>query len=206
MTVFRGYALLLLVFFVSGCGDDHDKKQEGKNSSPTYMLYSPNGEPLNGGQLGRPTCEQAETQWFEHMSAGHDRIDEDSFIKDAGVQFARMDIDHNGYIVSEELDRFREPYRQQPPAPKPEKKDSDDGQSGHGHKGKGKSSSGGGSQSDQSFTTSDPVMSADANLDFKVTPDEFYKQAKDVFANLDTNHDGFLDRAEVLAMCEKKKS
>jgi hypothetical protein len=170
------------------------------------MIYSPNGEPLNGGPLGKPTCEQALGGWFDRLSAGADgHISLLAFINDAQTQFHRMDIDNNGYIVSEELDRFRDPYRQQPPAPAAKDKDDDEPQKGRRHKGKEGHGAESGSRSDPSLSLSDPVMSADTNLDFKVTYDEFMHQARDTFGKLDSNHNDTLERAEVMAACEPKK-
>lgn len=200
-------SLSVLMLALAGCDANHKPAGTGDTSRehPTTMIYSPNGEPLNGGPLGKPSCEQAIGGWFERLSAGSDHVSLLAFINDAQTQFHRMDIDHNGYIVSEELDRFREPYRQeQPPQPAAKEKDSDATQKDHRHKGK-EGHGEGGIPSDPSLSLSDPVMSADANLDFKVTTDEFMKQARDNFTKLDTNHDDVLERAEVMTTCEKKK-
>jgi hypothetical protein len=47
----------------------------------------------------------------------------------------------------------------------------------------------------------DPVMSADVNLDNRVTQEEFHAQAVRTFASLDRNRDGHLSRDEVAATC-----
>ncbi len=47
-------------------------------------------------------------------------------------------------------------------------------------------------------------MSADTNLDNKVTPEEFMAYARKKFLELDSNHDGTLSRDEVLARCGAK--
>ncbi len=47
----------------------------------------------------------------------------------------------------------------------------------------------------------DPVMSADVNLDNRVTQEEFQAQAARTFASLDRNRDGHLSRDEVAATC-----
>jgi hypothetical protein len=188
-----------ILLALAGCSQDDDEEPAAPGKPPAYMLYSPNGEPLNGGPLGKPTCKEALGRWFERMSAGGSgRISAGAFMEDARHQFAKMDIDHNGYIASEELDRFREPYRQHPPAQTEEPED----KSQKGHE---KHKEGRGSHSDPSLSMSDPVMSADTNLDFKVTPEEFTRQAQDTFAKLDTNHDGTLDRSEVLTLCQPPK-
>lgn len=47
----------------------------------------------------------------------------------------------------------------------------------------------------------DPVMSADANLDFKVTPEEFLQQAEATFRRLDADHDGAIEAGELAPLC-----
>jgi hypothetical protein len=49
-------------------------------------------------------------------------------------------------------------------------------------------------------------MSADVNLDNRVSAEEFQAQATRVFAGLDRNHDGRLSKDEVLAACSAKSS
>lgn len=47
----------------------------------------------------------------------------------------------------------------------------------------------------------DPVMAADTNLDFRVTPEELADRVRGRFTKLDTNQDGTLDSAELAAYC-----
>lgn len=47
----------------------------------------------------------------------------------------------------------------------------------------------------------DPVMAADGNLDFHVTPDELAAKVAERFIRLDANRDGRLDAAELAAFC-----
>jgi hypothetical protein len=186
MNVTRSVCNILLIALVilSGCSSD---KPTGP---PREIIYSPNGEPLNGGLLGTPSCMQAMQQWFTRIDTTHQGISQSQFLADAQLQFARMDIDKNGYLVSEELDRFRAPYRQQP-------------EFTHEHEHKKDSKK----DASSNITAApqnifDPVMAADANLDFKVTPEEFMAHAKTTFDRLDTNHDGLLSGAEVTASCD----
>ncbi len=199
MHYFRNIIFLFLSsLLLTNCSGESDKK----NPAPRIIIYSPNAEPLNGGPLGAPTCEAALSKWFGRMDANQDGfIDKMEFMNDAAVQFRRMDIDKNGYLVSEELDRYRAPYRQAERTHKQE-------QNNQLHKRENRGRGEGGSNRDkslESLTPVDPVMSADANLDFKVTPEEFRAQAEKIFAVLDGNHDGRLSRAEILAICSRKE-
>jgi Ca2+-binding EF-hand superfamily protein len=165
------------------------------------MLYSPNGEPLNGGPLGRPTCAEALSRWFDRVDTNHDnKLSHEEFMTDAVVQFSRMDIDKNGYLVSEELERYRAPYRQDLTTTASASPASDaDNQSHKGRHGKSGESHPETSQRD----AADPVLSADTNNDFKVTPQEFMTQAEKIFTALDTEHEGFVTREEVMKTCEQ---
>ena len=191
---------------LAGCSDDAKKSHRAEQASLSRMLYSPNGEPLNGGNLGRPTCAVALSGWFDRVDSNHDgTISREEFITDAQAQFQRMDTDHNNYLVSEEIERFRQPYRQQvsvesAPA-KPHAPSQEGGRHGHtkgGHKEEDHE------QDDAGDNTADPVMSADTNLDFKVTQDEFIAYSQKQFLTLNATHDGKLSRDEVLARCESK--
>lgn len=174
------------------------------------MLYSPNGEPLNGGALGKPTCEAALSRWFDRVDADHDgMIGRAEFSADASAQFAQMDIDHNGYLLSEELDRYRLPYRQGPVAggypPPAASANAPDGETKHRRRHAASSDGGTGARTGGHAPAelADPVMSADTNNDFKVTPQEFSVHAERAFIELDANHDGFVSREELLKTCAR---
>ena len=82
----------------------------------TGPIYSPNGEPLNGGALGHPSCAAAMAQWFDRVDANHDgAIDRAEFLADAARQFAAMDLDHDGVITPSELAQYRLPFAAAPP-------------------------------------------------------------------------------------------
>lgn len=179
--------LMAALLLVVGCSSDSEA--EKKKNSANHIYYSPNAEPLNGGILGHPTCDEAIGGWFDRVDTNHDGfIDASEFIADAKAQFARMDIDHNGYLVSEELDRYRAPYRTDI------KTDSDLQKKTKKH----------GSKSDNDpLTLIDPVMSADTNLDFKVTPEEFGAQSHKNFNELDSEHTGRISKAQVMHLCDR---
>lgn len=141
------------------------------------MLYSPNGEPLRGGSLGRPSCEEAMGAWFDRTDTDRNgRVDRNEFVADARRQFAAMDLDHDGTITPAELDKYRAPYMSLPPTGKEKAVRGSDG-------------------------GPDPVMSADTKLRFVVTLPDFTAYAERRFTELDRNRDGTLERDEALKMC-----
>jgi hypothetical protein len=115
-----------------------------------------------------------------------------------------MDMDKNGYLVSEELDRYRAPYRQEAQG-MDTKENTGANRQGEkkGNRHGSKKAESIGKPLDQA-TLIDPVMSADTNLDFKVTLEEFLAQAETRFTTLDADHNGRLNRDEVLVLCKKK--
>jgi len=75
------------------------------------LLFSPNGEPITGGPLGQRPCAEAMGDWFDRLDSQHrDAISREAFLADARAQFAKMDLDHDGWITPAELSIYREPY------------------------------------------------------------------------------------------------
>lgn len=169
------------------------------------ILYSPNGEPLTGGVLGRPSCYEAASNWFDRVDANHDKmIDRNEYLSDSRIQFLRMDLDGDGAIYPSELLTFRGSFEGTPkhtPSSGPVKDFTADKEEikARGLIPKYDPDKDADRKRLQDF--SDPVMSADTNLDFRVTLDEFTAQGQDVFKLMDQNHDGQLDRLEVLSTC-----
>lgn len=151
-------------------------------------IYSPNGEVLNGGPLGRPTCENALTGWFNRIDSNHDgRISREEFLADGRQQFAIMDIDHDGLITPSELDRYRATY----------KTTDDERSTGNTDRRR--------DPARNSITDSsqpDPVMASDIRLRNQVDLQEFLVHADKVFATMDRKRDGFITRDETLAICK----
>jgi hypothetical protein len=75
------------------------------------------------------------------------------------------------------------------------------GGGGGGPSGGGGGPRDGGDRGNSPSTGADPVMSADTNLDFKVSLDEFLRQANLTFDSLDLDRNGTLDPAEVRKFC-----
>jgi hypothetical protein len=212
-----GAALCLLTICLGGCHSGAPRSTSVDRTPFASIQFSPNAEPLTGGPLGHPKCEEALTGWFDRVDTNHDGvIDRDEFLADARLQFNRMDRHHAGYVTAFDLSEFRAPY-ESPPGSDAYPPESDrrggvgsaDGPNGH------PGGSGGGSEDRARAmllqrgpsvdTRADPVMSADKTLSFKVTLEDFVAQANDVFNGLDAAHDGRVTRSSVLAICEKPK-
>ena len=201
------FLVIFAIFILSACASLQNKK----HAESTQILYSPTGDPLNGGLLGRPACPDAMKHWFDRVDTKHDSaITQDEFLNDAKMQFQRMDIDKNGYLVSEEVERFRMTYRDYPAGEKLPASSGDQqeqqpsgGRQSRGHG--GGEGSGGVGNSPGEGSVIDPVMSADTNLDYKVTPDEFMAYSRKVFEHLDADHNGKLSLTEVtVPLCGPK--
>jgi hypothetical protein len=187
----------LIALGVTGCGSrSHSGQPRG---GPTTMIFSPNGEPLNGGKLGRPTCAVAMSRWFNRVDTNHDGlISWAEFAIDMRTQFRRMDIDGSGYITPSGLEQFREPYMMEGAGGGSQEARSDDtvrpllqpGQNTGLDTGQPGPNDG-----------TDPVMSADTDMDNQVSYQEFLAQARATFRALDTAHTGMLTRAEVIKSC-----
>ena len=151
-------------------------------------VYSPNGEVLNGGPLGRPTCEEALTGWLNRIDTNHDgRISLEEFLADGRKQFAIMDIDHDGLITPSELDRYRATY----------KTADDERSTGNTDRRR--------DPARNSITDSsqpDPVMASDVRLRNQVSLQDYLVHAEKVFATMDRKRDGFITRDETLATCK----
>jgi len=171
---------LLAVALLASCG--HGDDDDAPKGVP--RLYSPNGEPLNGGPLGFPSCETAMSRWFDRTDRDHDgTIDLAEFLADARRQFALMDLDKDGVLTPAELAAYRLPYEGEPAAQRS------------------------GDKKRRAYNDQpDPVMLADVGLHNKVTLADFLAYARRQFADLDRDRDGHIEKAEALRVCAKAES
>lgn len=193
MTALCRYTLTAaIVFGLSACGHGASAPEKPR------VVYSPNGEPLSGGPLGLPDCDDAVSGWFDRADTNRDgTIDLNEFLADARRQFAVMDLDHDGNITPGELAIYRTPYGQSSSmAPLPEDVASDV-QSDDSSDGDNPSKK---PSSPILLDQADPVMSADVNLHYKVTLPEFLALAKRKFSQLDTSHSGHPDKASIVRL------
>lgn len=192
-------ALLAVSLSVAGCASSPSRTEAPNNGVPAFLqlIHSPTGEPL-----GRAICRDALTVWFGHTDSNQDgMITADEFGADSTAQFTHLDRDGDGVITADELQEVRrpfliEPQNQDPSPPRDGNVDSDhDDPPGTGatansrihHRSVGRGE--------------DPVMTADTNLDFKVSRAEFHTRAKEVFTRLDHDGNRSLSLEEVTASC-----
>ncbi len=184
---------VLLGALLAACGD-------GAPPAPPPAPVSPNGEPLVGasGASGTPSCAAALPQWFAAADRDHDgSLDEAEFIADAARWFAVMDANGDGVVTPDELTQLR--LKLMPPVIAPESTQRERAE----ERRRERLGWFGGPPRRSPNDLPDPVMSADANLDNRVTWEEFQAQAARIFARLDRNRDGRLSKDEVLATCSR---
>ncbi len=178
--------VLLLVALLGACDDFLSPILPARERY--YALYSPNGEPLSGGPLGRPSCKDALSGWYDRVAATHGgTIDLTTFLADTRRQFAAMDLDHDGLITPAELSSYRAPYAVAVPRD-PKARPSELGRRRPEDSGVG-------------ADRADPVMIADVTLRNQVSLPDFLAYENRKFAELNTSHTGVLRREEVLATC-----
>jgi Ca2+-binding EF-hand superfamily protein len=194
----RGIIFCCVTLVLGACGAEPSPAR--RNSA---LIYSPNGEPLSGGPLGRPRCEDAMARWFDRVDADHDgTIDRGEFIADSRRQFAAMDLNRDGVITPAVLETYRAPYR---PSREEEAKaraeERQDAAAQRSFFGPLRSDALLGRDRDDGVDRIDPVMSADVNLRFKVDLDDVLAHAERSFRALDRTGEGRLTRADVQRRC-----
>lgn len=193
-----GSAALAVALALAACS--HGEPERPVRNVP---LYSPNGEPLNGGPLDDPSCADALSRWFDRLDARHQgTIDLETFLADARRQFTAMDLDKDGVITPSVLAKYRAPYALSRQAAARDKAES---RNEEGRRGGRREGNGGLDVAGLSSDQPDPVMMADVGLHNRVTLAEFLDYARRNFASLDVHHDGRLTKAELLQPCKAKE-
>ena len=184
------WALSLMAMVCIGCSGRH-------SHAPGFVrLYSPAGEPLNGGTLGEPSCADALSAWFERVDHDHDgTIDRDEFLADGRRQFAAMDLDKDGIITPAELAQYRAPYEPgaSPAAGQAAASDAPSDRKPRRGRRPGGGENGGG----------DPVMAADVNFRHPVSLPDFMDHLSRQFLALDIGQHGRLAKSDVLRSCHQ---
>jgi hypothetical protein len=165
---------------------------------------SPNGEPLVSGGPG-VACEAVLGQWFDAADLNHDGgLDAAEFMADAVRWFGVMDTNRDGSVTPDELTTLR--LKLTPPLAPPVRGSDADRAERRRERDRGGFLGLGEDTPHLSADRPDPVMSADTNLDNRVTAEEFQAQATRMFGGLDRNRDGRLTKDEVLVGCQAKRS
>lgn len=211
-----------LILTLSACGGppggdrpEPGQRPGGDGAASLPLLASPNGEPL-----GRAVCADALTVWLGRADANHDGlVDRAEFLADAQALFVRMDRDQDGFVTPDELQALRMPFVTRPDGDEPARRPGPGGGpagggAGPGGGGRGPGGGGPGGMGGMGAPTGggnrapgggdrpiDPVMTADSNLDFKVSAAEFAARAGEEFARLDGNADQRLGLDEVTKAC-----
>jgi len=181
---------LAVVALLAACGGS--SKDEPPPLPPTQV--SPNGEPLVSGGP-HTACDIALGQWFDAADTNHDGgLDPTEFKADARRWFDEMDLNHDGTVTPDELTTLRlklMPY--EPPPRETRKRESSNMMSWFSDRPRRNVND-----------RPDPVMSADVNLDNRVSWAEFDAQAARTFVALDANRDGRVSKDEVLVACKRR--
>ena len=192
-----GVHILLLILAgvcLSACGSHPRAKS-------LETIYSPNGEPLNGGPLGHPACRDAIAGWFTRVDVNRDgMVDLDEFLADTRHQFAAMDLAKDGEITAAELSTYRAPYEATLSlGPQDDFGAPTTATTRRSRRQRGNSMgiSRPGRKGDVPSDAADPVMSADVNLNFRVTLSDFVTYKTKEFTQMDVKHTGRLTLDEV---------
>lgn len=178
------YLAILLAVLASGC----TRPQPGQPAQ--QAVVSPNGEPL--GRAGHAAaCEDLLGAWFARADHDRDgRLSEAEWIADSDAWFGRADVDRDGFVTVSELTLLR---RSLEPA-------------GSGQpQGNPASNPPGNPRDSRSRTvidrSPDPVMAADANLDFRVSVAEARLLSERRYAL--KARDGAVERGAILSDCRR---
>lgn len=157
---------------------------------PGKPFMSPMGEPV----FGRQQQEDGLVAWFAETDLNHDNVlTADEMATDAQHFFEELDVDHDGEIGPDEIDRYETQI-----APQVRVRAA--------MSGIGASSGSGGADSEAGagryglLQIPEPVMAADANFNRGVSAAEFHDAAIARFQLLDFSHSGVLTLPQLQAI------
>ncbi|RJF88565.1 EF-hand domain-containing protein [Oleomonas cavernae] len=195
----RPGSLLLATCLISAlgaCGDGRPAGMVALAALPTAPATTLAGDLLNAGHEG--DCPTLMAQWSSSADGNGDGLLElDEAQADAARLFALLDRNGDRFLSPSELAAYRD--RVAPAAY------ADRAVSLASH-----NTADSDSQKKKTLPAThdvglrgepDPIMAADGNLDFRVSPDELAAKVAERFARLDRDHDGKLDAGELAAYC-----
>jgi len=154
-------------------------------------FLSPMGEPFSTDRGG-----DALALWFNQADRDHDgSIVVGEMQADAERFFASLDVNHDGEIDPDELDRYEKVVAPDDPAVRLELVEGVPPKDIGHHRGRGGSPPGAGGQGRARYGLLDlrePVIAADTNFNRGVSLEEFREAATKRFAALDVDHQGRL--------------
>ncbi|PWR22277.1 hypothetical protein DKG75_09990 [Zavarzinia compransoris] len=202
--------MLLLALSVSACaGMDDTPDRRGpppgmraadRGPPPAAPVTAPGGRLLN--TRGETDCAPLLTAWRQQADRNRDgRLDLAEVLADTDDFFTAVDTGKDGFLTAIELEAYREriapgAYADQAFAR------SNRGEDG-GDRKQRTAGDPGPTRRIERRGQPDPVMAADANLDFRVAREELAAKVKERFARLDGNRDGDLDPGELEDYCPK---
>ncbi len=182
----RAAFMVVVPLALNGCMTRQPSGSEMLSRFPT-PIYSLTGERLNGGPKGQTTCEDAQAKWLQNVDLDKDGgLELDELLTEAKRQFALMDLNHDGFITPDELSLYRAQTGGTQLATEPMEGDK------HGVHPLPMHPAG---------SQPDPVLSADSNLDFQVSLEEYLSQQKDNMAQFNKDKDQSLDAQELNLLC-----
>ncbi|MFA5119791.1 EF-hand domain-containing protein [Zavarzinia sp.] len=199
-------ALVLPLGLLAACGDDGPVRHgppPGMRATETTHHAPPTS--LAGRILSsdpKAECPDVTASWLKTADKnGDDLLELDEALGDATALFAEIDTNHDHFVTPAELTAYRDKTA---PAAYADQVIRQEGHSGGADPTQKRETLHPGGNTFALRGIPDPVMAADANLDFRVTEGELAARVKERFAKLDTNHDGKLDADELAAYCPEE--
>ncbi len=192
-----GLGLAGLCLVLAACGGGGDKFRPGIRYNP----ISPLGEPLAAPTRDADAYRAAMRDWFARTDTEKDsKLSLAEFTAEADRVFALYDLNRDGFVTSYELTQYRVglPTHTAPADSgrrlRPGRIDMSPDEAATARvDGRGRA--------DYRMGI-DPVMSADSNADFRVTPEELRAEAARRHAIMDQNGDGAVSLAEFMEQAE----
>lgn len=186
-----------LCLVLAACSSGPNKNRPGIRFNPV----SPLGEPLAAPTRDADAYRAAMRDWFARTDRDHDgTLSLNEFTAEADRVFALYDLNRDGFVTSYELTQYRVglPTHAAPADNgrrlRPGRIDMTPDEAATAQRdGRGRP--------DYRMGI-DPVMSADSNADFRVTPDELRAEAARRHAIMDGNHDGSVSLPEFMEQAE----